>query len=46
LNILIVSALSDRTTAINELKKGAQGFLYKPFTDDELIDALLELTEA
>lgn len=44
-NILIVSALSDKATAINALKKGAQGFLYKPFTDEELIHALLELTE-
>lgn len=44
-SILIVSALSDKATAINALKRGAQGFLYKPFTDEELINALLELAE-
>ena len=44
--ILVVSALSDKATAINALKQGAQGFLYKPFTDDELINALLELAES
>ncbi len=43
IKILIVSALSDKTTAINALKKGAQGFLYKPFTDGELTQALLEI---
>ncbi|MGO1071265.1 response regulator [Lysobacter sp. CA199] len=42
-NILVVSALSDKTTAINALKKGARGFLYKPFTDDQLVQALLEM---
>ena len=41
--ILIVSALSDKATAIQALKMGAEGFLYKPFTDDELVNALLEL---
>lgn len=41
--ILIVSALSDKATAIEALKNGASGFLYKPFTDDELVNALLEL---
>ena len=43
-NILVVSALSDRATAINALKQGAKGFLYKPFTDVQLIDAFLEIT--
>jgi len=41
--ILIVSALSDKATAIQALKNGAQGFLYKPFTDEELIKALQEM---
>lgn len=41
--ILIVSALSDKATAIEALKNGAEGFLYKPFTDEELIYALVEL---
>jgi two-component system chemotaxis response regulator CheY len=42
-NILVVSALSDKATAIKALKKGAKGFLYKPFTDEQLIEALLEV---
>lgn len=42
LNILVISALSDRTTAIQALKLGARGFLNKPFNDRQLIDALLE----
>lgn len=41
--ILVISALSDKATALLALKKGAQGFLYKPFTDDQLIVALLEM---
>jgi two-component system, chemotaxis family, chemotaxis protein CheY len=45
IKILIVSALNDKATAINALKNGAQGFLYKPFTDDELADALLEIAQ-
>ncbi len=43
LNILVVSALSDKSTAISALKKGARGFLHKPFSDEQLVDALLEL---
>ncbi|MEH6413466.1 response regulator [Pseudomonas sp. CGJS7] len=46
INILVVSALSDKATAIEALKKGARGFLYKPFTDDQLVDALLEMLPA
>ncbi|MDR0770954.1 MAG: response regulator [Burkholderiales bacterium] len=42
-HILVVSALSDKATAIKALKKGAKGFLYKPFTDEQLIGALLEV---
>ena len=43
LNILVVSALGDKATAIAALKKGARGFLHKPFSDDQLVDALLEI---
>ncbi len=43
--ILVVSALSDKATAINALSRGAHGFLCKPFTDDELQSALAELSE-
>ena len=43
--ILVVSALSDKATGIEALEKGARGFLLKPFTDDDLNNALLELTD-
>lgn len=43
--ILVVSALSDKATGIAALKKGARGFLCKPFTDQQLTAALVELTE-
>jgi len=39
-NILIVSALADKKTAIDALKLGARGFLLKPFTDLQLSDAI------
>lgn len=45
INILVVSALSDKSTAIQALKMGARGFLAKPFSDDELRLALLDVTE-
>lgn len=41
--ILVVSALSDKATAIQALKEGAQGFLCKPFTENELTEAMEEL---
>jgi two-component system chemotaxis response regulator CheY len=44
-NILVVSALNDKSTAIAALKLGARGFLAKPFTDDELRLALLDVME-
>lgn len=43
LSILVVSALGDKTTALKALKKGARGFLQKPFSDDQLAEALIEL---
>ena len=42
--VLVVSALSDKATALQAIKHGAHGFLYKPFTDEQLLDALQELT--
>ena len=42
-NILVISALSDKATALKALKKGARGFIYKPFSDEDLIAAFLEL---
>jgi two-component system, chemotaxis family, chemotaxis protein CheY len=41
--ILVVSALADKATAIEALKRGANGFLCKPFTDRQLTEALTEL---
>jgi len=43
--ILMVSALSDKATALTALKKGARGFLHKPFSEDELMAALREVIE-
>ncbi|MCB1607110.1 MAG: response regulator [Xanthomonadales bacterium] len=41
--ILVVSAVADKATAIRALKQGANGFLLKPFSDDEINDSLTEL---
>ncbi|MBK9219255.1 MAG: response regulator [Uliginosibacterium sp.] len=41
--VLVVSALADKATAIAALKEGAQGFLHKPFTEDDLTEAMDEL---
>lgn len=41
--IMVVSALSDKATALRAITKGAHGFLHKPFTDEQLVTALLEL---
>jgi two-component system chemotaxis response regulator CheY len=41
--ILVISAMADKATAIEALKKGAQGFLCKPFSEMELNEALQEL---
>lgn len=38
--ILVISALADKTTAIKALTYGANGFLCKPFTEDELCSAI------
>ena len=44
-NILVVSALNDKSTAIMALRLGARGFINKPFTDQELSAALLDVAE-
>jgi two-component system, chemotaxis family, chemotaxis protein CheY len=41
--VLVVSALSDRATALQALTQGAHGFLLKPFSDQQLIESLQEL---
>ena len=44
-SILVVSALADKATAIEALRLGARGFVAKPFSDDELKIALLDVVE-
>ena len=41
--IMIVSALADEVTAIEALKRGAEQFICKPFTPEELNQALEEM---
>ena len=41
--ILVVSALSDKATALKAMKKGAHGFINKPFGDAALVEAFEEL---
>lgn len=43
--ILVVSALSDKATALRAVRRGAHGFIHKPFRDEEIADALIELME-
>lgn len=45
INILVVSALSDKSTTIAALRQGARGFVAKPFSDEELKMALLDMLE-
>ena len=39
--ILVISALSDQETALESISEGAKGFLYKPFSKEELTEAIL-----
>ncbi|GAC1304696.1 MAG: response regulator [Vulcanimicrobiaceae bacterium] len=41
--ILVISALADRGTAVEAVKRGAQGFLLKPFTSETLTTEIGEL---
>ncbi|MDB5800878.1 MAG: response regulator transcription factor [Rhodocyclales bacterium] len=43
--ILVVSALSDKRTALKALTYGAHGYIHKPFTDAELVAGLQELVK-
>ena len=38
--ILVISAMKDKSTALQAIKSGARGFLAKPFTEEELNNAL------
>ncbi|MGH7727398.1 MAG: response regulator transcription factor [Vulcanimicrobiaceae bacterium] len=41
--ILVISALADKPTAVEAVKRGAQGFLLKPFSAETLNAELAEL---
>lgn len=41
--VLVVSALGDKTTAVEAVKRGAYGFLIKPFTPESLNGEIEEL---
>ena len=43
--ILVISALSDKKTLLDAIKLGAAGFLCKPFNSADLIEAINELVE-
>lgn len=42
-SILVVSALSDKLTALKALEYGARGFISKPFSEEDLNQALQKL---
>ncbi len=44
--ILVVSALSDKLTALRAIRRGASGFLHKPFADEQLQQSLCDLIES
>jgi len=43
--ILVISALGDESTAIDAVERGANGYVYKPFTTEELNEAFNEMLE-
>lgn len=43
--ILVISSLSDKATTIQAMKNGAKGFLTKPFDEESLNAALVQLLE-
>ncbi|MBK1789807.1 response regulator [Persicirhabdus sediminis] len=43
-NVLVISALADHHTAIESLSRGANQFICKPFTPEDLKEALDDLT--
>jgi two-component system, chemotaxis family, chemotaxis protein CheY len=43
MQILVISALKDKATALEALHSGANGFVCKPFTDKQLANAFNEL---
>jgi two-component system, chemotaxis family, chemotaxis protein CheY len=43
--ILMVSALADKPTAVEAVKRGASGFLLKPITAESLLEAIDDILE-
>ena len=43
--ILVISALNSHRDAIEAIRRGACGFLTKPFTADEVVDAIRLIAE-
>lgn len=43
--VLVISALADRGTAADALRRGAGAYLCKPFTSEELLEVFEELRE-
>src|ERR1700743_1554502 len=43
IRILVISALADKATGVEPMKKGATVFLNKPFTDRQLNEAIADL---
>jgi len=43
--ILVISALNDKATGMEALERGAMGFINKPFSQQEILDALRVLVE-
>jgi two-component system chemotaxis response regulator CheY len=43
--ILVVSALTDKETALQAIRNGARGFLSKPFTEEQLSAALRQVSK-
>lgn len=42
-SILVISALNSHQVALEAIRRGACGFLTKPFTESEMVEALEEL---
>ncbi len=42
-SILVISALNSHAVALEAIRRGACGFLTKPFTESEIVEALEEL---
>jgi two-component system chemotaxis response regulator CheY len=44
-SVLVISAINSHRTAMDAIARGACGFLTKPFTPEELLEALGELVD-